>query len=182
MKYILIAEKLHYCSILPHSITWSQFFKKVISRFIYLYVCHVYCWRLPNCFFSCAVQGSATLSMAYAGNRFLTSVLQALSGETGIVECGFVRSDETDAKYFSTPLLLGVQAASVFRYQSATFFSGGIRDRNYCFETDGWATWPVKIIPEMICLSGGTLSLIIRRETHVPKWESMMIDDLSRLL
>lgn len=51
--------------------------------------------------------GSATLSMAYAGNRFVSSVLQALSGESGIVECGFVRSDETDAKYFSTPLLLG---------------------------------------------------------------------------
>ena len=46
--------------------------------------------------------------MAFAGNRFLSSVLQALNGETGIVECGFVRSDETDAKYFSTPLLLGV--------------------------------------------------------------------------
>jgi len=46
--------------------------------------------------------------MAFAGNRFVTSVLQALNGETGIVECGFVRSDETDAKYFSTPLLLGV--------------------------------------------------------------------------
>lgn len=51
--------------------------------------------------------GSATLSMAFAGERFTSSVLQALSGETGIVECGFVRSDETDAKYFSTPLLLG---------------------------------------------------------------------------
>jgi len=46
--------------------------------------------------------------MAYAGNHFLSSVLKALNGETGIVECGFVRSDETDAKYFSTPLLLGV--------------------------------------------------------------------------
>ena len=52
--------------------------------------------------------------MAYAGNRFVSSVLQALNGESGIVECGFVRSDETDAKYFSTPLLLGVSAGVVF--------------------------------------------------------------------
>ena len=58
------------------------------------------------------VKGSATLSMAFAGNRFTTSMLQALSGESGIVECGFVRSDETDAKYFSTPLLLGVGPAA----------------------------------------------------------------------
>lgn len=53
-------------------------------------------------------EGSATLSMAFAGNRFVQSVLEALSGESGIVECAFVRSDETEAKYFSTPLLLGV--------------------------------------------------------------------------
>lgn len=51
--------------------------------------------------------GSATLSMAFAGNCFVQSVLEALSGESGIVECAFVRSDETEAKYFSTPLLLG---------------------------------------------------------------------------
>lgn len=51
--------------------------------------------------------GSATLSMAYAGNRFVDSVLQALRGESGVVECAFVRSDETEAKYFSTPVLLG---------------------------------------------------------------------------
>jgi len=53
-------------------------------------------------------QGSATLSMAYAGARFVGSVLDGLNGEEGIVECAFVRSDETEAKYFSTPLLLGV--------------------------------------------------------------------------
>lgn len=51
--------------------------------------------------------GSATLSMAFAGARFTDSILQALSGEEGIVECAYVRSDETEAKYFSTPLLLG---------------------------------------------------------------------------
>jgi len=51
--------------------------------------------------------GSATLSMAYAGARFTFSLLDAIHGKEGVIECGFVRSDETEAKYFSTPLLLG---------------------------------------------------------------------------
>ncbi|ESO00166.1 hypothetical protein HELRODRAFT_185773 [Helobdella robusta] len=54
-----------------------------------------------------AGNGSATLSMAYAGNQFVSSLLEALEGETGIVECAYVRSDETEAKYFATPILLG---------------------------------------------------------------------------
>ncbi|KAL6430340.1 hypothetical protein ACFW04_007799 [Cataglyphis niger] len=51
--------------------------------------------------------GSATLSMAYAGARFGLSLIRALNGESGIVECSYVRSNVTDAKYFSTPILLG---------------------------------------------------------------------------
>lgn len=51
--------------------------------------------------------GSATLSMAYAGARFAISLIRALKGESNIIECAFVRSDVVDAKYFSTPLLLG---------------------------------------------------------------------------
>lgn len=51
--------------------------------------------------------GSATLSMAYAGARFGLSLVRALNGETGIIECSYVKSDVTDAKYFSTPILLG---------------------------------------------------------------------------
>ncbi|KAK2720800.1 malate dehydrogenase, mitochondrial-like [Artemia franciscana] len=51
--------------------------------------------------------GSATLSMAYAGARFTFSLIRALNGEQGIIECAYVRSDVTEAKYFSTPLLLG---------------------------------------------------------------------------
>lgn len=51
--------------------------------------------------------GSATLSMAYAGARFGLSLLKALNGEQGIVECSFVQSDVTSSKYFSTPLVLG---------------------------------------------------------------------------
>nr|UDB72882.1 malate dehydrogenase isoform X2 [Hemiscorpius lepturus] len=51
--------------------------------------------------------GSATLSMAFAGARFTISLLQAMSGKEGVVECAFVKSSETEASYFSTPLLLG---------------------------------------------------------------------------
>ena len=52
--------------------------------------------------------GSATLSMAMAGARFAFSLIRALNGEQGVIECAYVRSDETEAKYFSTPILLGV--------------------------------------------------------------------------
>lgn len=46
--------------------------------------------------------------MAYAGARFTFSLLDAMNGKEGVVECAFVRSEETECKYFSTPLLLGV--------------------------------------------------------------------------
>jgi len=51
--------------------------------------------------------GSATLSMAMAGARFAFSMIKALNGEEGVTECSYVRSDITEAKYFSTPILLG---------------------------------------------------------------------------
>lgn len=51
--------------------------------------------------------GSATLSMAYAGARFAISLIRALRGEQNIIECAYVRSDITEAKYFATPLVLG---------------------------------------------------------------------------
>jgi len=51
--------------------------------------------------------GSATLSMAYAGARFTFSILRALKGEQGVVECAYVKSDVTEASYFATPLILG---------------------------------------------------------------------------
>ena len=38
----------------------------------------------------------------------MNSLLDAMSGEDDVVECAYVKSDETEAKYFSTPLLLGV--------------------------------------------------------------------------
>lgn len=46
--------------------------------------------------------------MAYAGARFVFSLLDAMSGKQGVVECAFVRSDVTEVPYFSTPLQLGV--------------------------------------------------------------------------
>lgn len=52
--------------------------------------------------------GSATLSMAMAGARFAVSLIRALRGEQGVVECAYVRSDLTESQYFSTPILLGV--------------------------------------------------------------------------
>jgi len=51
--------------------------------------------------------GSATLSMAYAAAEFAGALLDALNGDQGTVQCAYIRSDETDAKYFATPLLLG---------------------------------------------------------------------------
>merc|ERR1712071_671676 len=44
---------------------------------------------------------------AMAGARFAFSLIRALNGEKGVIECAYVRSEETEAKYFSTPILLG---------------------------------------------------------------------------
>merc|ERR1719462_295818 len=55
--------------------------------------------------------GSATLSMAYAGARFGFSVLEAMHGKKGVVECAYVASDITDASFFASPILLGTEGA-----------------------------------------------------------------------
>lgn len=51
--------------------------------------------------------GSATLSMAYAGYLFTENVLKALDGDESIVQCAFVESSLTDAKYFASPCKFG---------------------------------------------------------------------------
>jgi len=51
--------------------------------------------------------GSATLSMAYAGARFTDSVLRALNGEKGIIECSYVESNVAPVAFFSSPIELG---------------------------------------------------------------------------
>jgi len=56
--------------------------------------------------------GSATLSMAYAGARFGFSVLEAMNGKKGVVECAYVASDEVpECSFFATPVLLGPHGA-----------------------------------------------------------------------
>ncbi len=53
--------------------------------------------------------GSATLSMAFAGAQFTNSVLRAMSGEKGIIECTFVESEvQPGVPYFSSPVELGL--------------------------------------------------------------------------
>lgn len=52
--------------------------------------------------------GSATLSMAYAGARFSFSILEAIGGKKGVIECAYVASEVVpEVSYFATPLLLG---------------------------------------------------------------------------
>jgi len=51
--------------------------------------------------------GSATLSMAYAAARFTDSIVKGLEGKEGVVECAYVASDVTEAKYFANNLVLG---------------------------------------------------------------------------
>merc|ERR1740131_408509 len=51
--------------------------------------------------------GSATLSMAYAAARFTDSLIKGMQGQEGVVECAYIQSDVTEAKYFATPVVLG---------------------------------------------------------------------------
>ncbi|XP_055853334.1 malate dehydrogenase, mitochondrial [Episyrphus balteatus] len=51
--------------------------------------------------------GSATLSMAYAGARLANSLLRGLNGERNVIECSYVESTVTEARFFSTPVVLG---------------------------------------------------------------------------
>lgn len=51
--------------------------------------------------------GSATLSMAYAGQKFTSRLLAAIKGEKNIIECAFVENSLTKAPFFSTPVRLG---------------------------------------------------------------------------
>ena len=51
--------------------------------------------------------GSATLSMAFAGQQFASRLLSAMNGEKDVVECTFVDNNLTEAPFFSTPCRLG---------------------------------------------------------------------------
>jgi len=52
-------------------------------------------------------QGSATLSMAYAGSRFTLSLVHALLGQKGIIECAYVPVENMPTPYFAIPVELG---------------------------------------------------------------------------
>lgn len=56
------------------------------------------------------VKGSSgTLALAYSAACFTCSLCRALSGEPDIVEIAYVPSTVTDAKYFASPILLGLK-------------------------------------------------------------------------
>lgn len=52
-------------------------------------------------------EGTSTLAMAYAAAHFVRALLHALHGEQNIIECAYVESDVTEAKFFASPVLLG---------------------------------------------------------------------------
>jgi malate dehydrogenase len=54
-----------------------------------------------------AGMGSATLSMAYSGARFVFSLLEAMAGKENVVECTFIKSNVSETSYFATPVRLG---------------------------------------------------------------------------
>lgn len=58
--------------------------------------------------------GSATLSMAFAGARFALSIVKALNGETGIVEDTYVDTSSTDlgSAFLAVPVELGKEGVS----------------------------------------------------------------------
>lgn len=51
--------------------------------------------------------GSATLSMAFAGARFALGLVNALLGQTGIVECAYVAVENMEVPYFGLPVEFG---------------------------------------------------------------------------
>ena len=57
------------------------------------------------------LQGSATLSMAYAGALFADACLRGLNGEVNVVECSFVESTVTDLPFFASRVKLGPNGA-----------------------------------------------------------------------
>ena len=58
------------------------------------------------------MQGSATLSMAYAGALFADACLRGLNGETDVEEYAYVDSKEVpELSFFSTKVKLGQNGA-----------------------------------------------------------------------
>mmetsp|Transcript_423 Transcript_423/g.577 ORF Transcript_423/g.577 Transcript_423/m.577 type:complete len:124 (+) Transcript_423:3-374(+) len=67
--------------------------------------------------------GSATLSMAYAGYKFASSVLRAMDGESDVVECAYVQSEITKLPFFASRVHLGPEGvAEVLSYGELSAF------------------------------------------------------------
>lgn len=72
--------------------------------------------------------GSATLSMAYAGQQFTSRLLAAMGG-ADVVECAFVENNLTAAPFFSTPVKLGPNGVEeVLHYGPVSAFEQKILD------------------------------------------------------
>ncbi|EIC84647.1 malate dehydrogenase [Serratia sp. M24T3] len=59
--------------------------------------------------------GSATLSMGQAAARLGLSLVRALQGESGIVECAYVEGRGEHARFFAQPVLLGRNGIAEFK-------------------------------------------------------------------
>lgn len=74
--------------------------------------------------------GSATLSMAYAGQLFASRLLSALAGEKDVIECAFVENNLTSSPFFSTPVRLGVDGVEeVLPFGTLSAYEKGIFDQ-----------------------------------------------------
>jgi len=51
--------------------------------------------------------GSATLSMAFAGARFVNALVRGLSGEHGVVECTYVQVEGKECQFMALPVEFG---------------------------------------------------------------------------
>lgn len=73
--------------------------------------------------------GSATLSMAYAGQVFASKLLAAIDGDKDVVECSFVENNITEAPFFSTPVRLGPNGVEeVLHFGKISAYEQGVLD------------------------------------------------------
>jgi malate dehydrogenase len=59
--------------------------------------------------------GSATLSMGQAAARLGLSLVNALQGKSGVVECSYVEGNGEYARFFAQPVLLGKNGIAEFK-------------------------------------------------------------------
>jgi len=59
--------------------------------------------------------GSATLSMAQAAARLGLSLVSAMQGKTGVIECSYVEGDGEYSRFFAQPVLLGKAGIEAFQ-------------------------------------------------------------------